>query len=184
MLALAAGLLLAGCGHDAAAVTAPAFRVPTPPPMAGATAGTLAQANQFLTSFVHGLDAVRDPKVAVATLRSCGDATCRHLVAVARSMPRTSEGDYGAGWSMEYGDTMMAADPAHPGSWSVAIRPFWRASETPYGGHDGWTTATMIDVRLKLVGKDPMSDFRVWMTPIPASRQAPAAISLDHPRIG
>lgn len=185
VLVAAAGLLLAGCGHDAAAVTAPPFRVPTPSPTTGTPGGTLAQANQFLASFVHGLDAVRDPEQDARARRTChGDRTCLHLVSVARSLPKTGEGDYGAGWSMEFGATALAADPRHPGSWTVSIRPFWRASETPYGGHDGWTTATMVRVRLKLVGADPESDFRIWMTPVPPDTEAPVTISLDRPRIG
>ncbi|HEY3502240.1 MAG TPA: hypothetical protein VGN37_05540 [Actinocatenispora sp.] len=182
VLVAAAGLLLAGCGHDAAAVSAPPFRVPTPAPMAGAPTGTLAQANEFLAGFVHGLDGVGHPELAAAARRACdGDRTCLHLVSVARSLPRPAEGDYGAGWTMEFGDTALAADPRHPGSWTVAIRPFWRASDTPYDGYDGWATATMINVRLQLVGRDPQSDFRLWMTPVPGT---PVAISLDHPRTG
>ncbi len=185
-----AGTLLAltGCA-DTAPVSAPAFVVPSPPPLStgGGGTGTAQQASDTLSDWVHSLYLAHFSKGYRTHQEAChGDAPCLALVRQARALPyRPGQGVRPVAWSMEL-DDVMRADPAHHGSWTQVIRPYWRADSLPYGGHDGWASATMLRVRMTATRSHTGDvDWRIRLSAVPSAALDP--IPLDHPvltRIG
>lgn len=177
---------LAGCGSTSTEVHAPKFTVPTPPPLEQqGRRGSAGQANTFLTSWVHGLSQAADPDVHGALAHNChDDPGCLRLVRVAAKLPQPAEDQYYENWSVGFTQGVRA-DPKHANSWSVVIRPTWQTFEELYQGrYDGWTTRTLVNVRMQLVGKDARSDWRLWLTPVPGSGPGDGSVSLTNPKYG
>ncbi len=176
-------LALTGCAA-AAPVTAPPFVVPSPPPFGagGDHAGTAQQANDFLTNWVHSLSTANNTRGLRALEVPCHrDATCLALVRQAAALPVQPDTAIAPlGWSMQL-DDVMRPDPVHKGSWTQVIRPFWRAHDTPYGGHDGWASATMLRVQLTATGPHTATDWRIRLRAVPASATHLDQVPLDHP---
>gem|GEM_PF-5111391 len=178
-----AGAGTAGCASTVADAPAPAFRVPTPPPMQGGRPGSAGAANTFLSDWVHSLGWLSHGTSRTTLTRPChDDGGCLALVRIAADLPR-DEDDYFAHWAVDWTD-QIRPDPRHADSWSVVVRPYWSARDTPFHGHDGWATRTLIRVRLKLVGDDPEHDWRLWLTRVPTGQRAPGSVPLSDPVIG
>jgi hypothetical protein len=177
---------LAGCGSTSTEVRAPKFTVPTPPPLEQqGRPGSAGQANTFLTSWVHGLSQAADPDGRAALADGChDDAGCLHLIRAAATLPKPAKDVYYENWSVGFTQAIQA-DPKHPDSWTVVIRPTWVAYDKPLDGrYDGWTTRTPVRVRLALVGKDVQNDWRLWLTPLPAGTHADGGVRLSRPKYG
>ncbi|BCJ37769.1 hypothetical protein Athai_52720 [Actinocatenispora thailandica] len=177
---------LTGCGSTTTEVRAPAFTVPTPPPLEQqGRPGTAGQANTFLSGWVAGLGRASDPDTRRALEDACHqDESCLRLVAVAATLPKPKQDQYFQNWAVGVAGTVRA-DPKHPKSWSVVIRPTWRSFDKPYlGRYDGWTTRTPVRARLELVGKDVQDDWRLWLTPLPSGTHIDGSAPLSRPKYG
>lgn len=179
-----AAMALAGCGDSAGAVHAPKFVVPSQsaPAVAGPR-GSAEQASTGLRTWMRLLNEPSDAKNG-PTLRSVchGDAGCLALVKRARALPQNTE-EYGSRWSVVMSEPMKP-DPEHSDSWLQYIRPVWAAGPVKYGGHDGWTTRTMLRCRLKMLGDPHDRRWRMWLIPMSASQIRVEPVSLDNPVVG
>ncbi|MEV0844048.1 hypothetical protein AB0I55_31440 [Actinocatenispora sera] len=181
---VAAGL--AGCGSATTEVHAPEFTVPDPPPLTQqGRPGSAGQANTFLTNWMHGLREAADPEGRAELAGSChDDPGCLRLIRAAAKLPKPSGDVYYENWSVGFTQAVQA-DPKHSDSWTVVIRPTWVTYDTLLDGrYDGWTTRTPVRVRLALVGQDVQTDWRLWLTPLPAGSHAAGGVQLSHPKYG
>jgi hypothetical protein len=117
---------VAGCGGSPPAVHAPAFVVPTPPPMTNGNgpAGDADGANNVVTGWVHGLEGA-DPGGLPAERAACGaDRVCLGLVDTAQALPNASASTaYGSGQLAGGPPAVLAvAGPALPGARRVGHR--------------------------------------------------------------
>ncbi|MGA8113278.1 MAG: hypothetical protein WCA46_06425, partial [Actinocatenispora sp.] len=175
-------LASAGCGAGTTTVTAPPFTVPTPSTFDDGgpdRPGSAAEATRFLSGWMHSLSQVHQSDGHRTLVAAChGDERCLALVRQARSLPVQKDPEIArASWTLQL-DDVVTPDPQHRDSWVQVVRPVWKANGTPFGGYDGWTTPTMLRVRM---AKIPDGDWRLWITP--DHTVVPPTLALKDPEL-